>query len=704
MLVPESFGENTFSLDVMEKKLPRSAYEKLIKTLERGEPLDPQIAEAIATAMKEWAIERGATHYTHWFQPLSRGTAEKHHAFFTPISINGRLKTIKHFDETRLVQDEPDASSFPSGGMRTAFEARGYTLWDPTSPAFLIKHRHSSTLCIPSVFFSFNGDTLDKKTPLLRSIKALNKVTKNLLSLLDIETEKVYSSLGPEQEFFLVDKKYFDLRPDLRLTGRTLIGYPSPRGQKLEDHYLGTIHEKILDFMQDLENEAFKLGIAIITRHNEVAPSQFELATMHEHSNIANDQNRILMEIMPKIARKHGLECLLHEKPFDNINGSGKHNNWSIMTKEGKNLFEPGETFDDQIVFLLFITVVIYAIYKHSKLLRASVACPGNDLRLGGYEAPPSIISVFLGDYITQALENIASSNYADLATSDNISLDLGLEQLPLVVKDNTDRNRTSPFAFTGNKFEFRAVGSSQSLGYPNAYLNTVVTESIETIAKSLEEKLKQGADKNQAILDVIQHYYSIAKPIVFNGNNYDEEWVEEAKKRVLYIASNSFEALQTLTEEETIQLLEKYNILSHRELMARYSIDMRHLRRIIEIEASTLLYMIESSVIPATLRYLKQIELSNDSILLQDNSITFQEVIKKIKKLLVSLYLHSKELKRILDEMIHLSDDTKAAGEGTYKIRPLMEKIRTASDALESMIPKDLWPFPSYIDLLHSS
>lgn len=695
MNLKEIFGVNTFSRQVMKERLPRDVYEKLLKTIEDGEILDISIAETVAQAIKDWALDLGATHYTHWFQPLNRGTAEKHDSFLSAESLQYGEAIVK-FTKNELIQAEPDASSFPSGGMRSTFEARGYTVWDPTSPVFIIENGEARTLCIPSIFTSYTGDALDKKTPLLRSNKALHVSVKKLLKLMGHDTKRVYSTLGPEQEYFLIYKKFFDNRPDLRLTGRTLIGKESPRGQKLEDHYFGTIRSDVLGFMVELEKEAYKIGIPITTRHNEVAPSQFELAPIFEHVNVANDKNKLLMEMMPRIARKHGFECLLHEKPFQAVNGSGKHNNYSIMTSEGRNLFDVGNNYQDQIEFLLFVCVALKAIYKRGELLRAAVAAPGNDFRLGANEAPPGIISVFLGSTITKILENIAKGDIDESITEKEF-VSLGLDQLPQVRLDNTDRNRTSPFAFTGNKFEFRAVGSSQSLGFPNAFMNTIMAEAMDETAEILTKHL--NGDLKVAILDTIKEIYPSVKDVVFNGNNYGEEWVKEAESRGLPNIKTSFDALQTLTKKENQQLFEKYSVLSARELMARYTIDMDHLSSLLEIEANTLIYMIDNGIIPAVLRYFKDTGLFNEKLNIP--------VVTTLKDELVELFTSMKEatddLKKLLKDF-HKMDDIAAAKFGTYDLRSKMAEIRSYSDALEGHIPEDIWPYPTYIDILHST
>ncbi len=695
MKLTEIFGINVFNRQVMKEKLPRNIYEKLLETIENGAVLDISIAETVAQAMKDWAIEKGATHYTHWFQPLSRGTAEKHDSFLSPESLKYGNAILK-FTKNQLIQAEPDASSFPSGGMRSTFEARGYTVWDPTSPVFIIENGSSNTLCIPSIFTSYNGDSLDKKTPLMRSIKALDISTRKLLSLLGENTIQVYPTLGAEQEYFLIYKDYYSLRPDLRLTGRTLIGKESPRGQKLEDHYFGTIRPDVLNFMVELENEAYKIGIPITTRHNEVAPAQFELAPIFEHVNVANDKNKILMEIMPRIARKHGFEILLHEKPFKAINGSGKHNNWSLMTKEGKNLFSIGESYDEQLQFLLFITIVLKGVHKRGELLRAAVATLGNDFRLGANEAPPGIISVFLGSTITDILDKISSGDHQGSMTEKKF-VSLGLDHLPFVQLDNTDRNRTSPFAFTGNKFEFRAVGSSQSLAFPNAFINTIIAEAMDEVRAILNKNM--NGDLPIAILDTIKEVYNDVRKIVFNGNNYSADWIIEAEKRELPNISTAYDALQILTKKQHISLFEKYNVLTDRELEARYSIDMDHLSSLQEIEANTLLYMIDNGIIPAVLRYFKECGMFDDKMKI-DVIVSLRD---ELADLLSKMKIATDELRIMLSEFQGMTN-REAAQFGSYDMRDKMEEVRQYSDALEGHIPEDIWPYPTYIDILHSA
>ncbi len=692
MQIRKTFAKNTFNLDVMREKLPGKVFEKLKRTIQHGENLDTSIAEAVAHAIKEWALDQGVTHFAHWFHPLSRGTAEKHDSF---LSIHDNGGVFERFSASQLVQAEPDASSFPSGGIRTTFEARGYTAWDSTSPVFVISGENGGTLFIPSVFISYSGEALDTKTPLLRSMKTLDRETRKLLDLIGIKTERVISNLGPEQEFFLIDRDYYLQRPDLILTGRTLIGGESPRGQKLEDHYFGTIPSRVITFMRDLEEKAYSLGIPLTTRHNEVAPRQYEIAPIYEDTNLGTDHNHLLMEIMPDIARSHGLEVLFHEKPFKGINGSGKHNNWSIQTVEGINLFDPGDDYDSQLRFMLFISVVLNAIMKNGHLLRAAIAAPGNDFRLGANEAPPAIVSVFLGSTITDILDRIESGDYNDWESLDK-SMEIDLHELPDLLIGNTDRNRTSPFAFTGNKFEFRAVGSSQSLSIPNLILNTIVSSSITEVTKLLKKKIKT-MEKNVAILEVIKELYSKSKNIVFNGDNYSQDWVVEAEKRGLPNLRTSFDALQQLVKKDSIKLFEKMEVFSKKELIARYNVDIHHLGTLILIEGNTLLNMLDSEIVPAILEYFQIIGISEVSGL-----ASFDKIKGNHAEMFEELYIKLTELRELVTDIKSEEDDVVIARRGVSEIRPAIEELRPLVAYFERNLPSDLWPYPTYIDILH--
>ncbi len=693
------FGSKTFDFDIMRERLPRDAYKKLQAVISKNAVLDQETASIVAHAIKEWAVEEGATHYTHWFQPDRAMSAEKHDAFLSTESFRNGVKPIERFDVDQLVQAEPDASSFPSGGMRSTFEARGYTAWDPTSPAFLKDHPGGKTLCIPSVFISWTGEALDNKTPLLRSISSLNKVVKEFFDRLGKPIPGVYTTVGPEQEFFLIPKELFDKRPDLILTGRTIIGKPSPKGQKLEDHYFGSMPDRVLKFYAELELEAYKLGIPLKTRHNEVAPSQYELAPIFEHSNVANDHNQLLMDMMKKIALKNNLVCLLYEKPFAGVNGSGKHNNWSIMTLDGKNLLDPGKSREENLEFMLIVAIIIKAIHKRSGLLRSVIAVPGNDFRLGANEAPPAILSVYVGDTLDKILKTIESGSMVEKIEKsetidekyDILGYTIGLDQIPNIQKDNTDRNRTSPFAWTGNKFEFRAVGSSQTLGWPNTILNTIVAESFKHATKLLCSKLDKGTSKEVAILEVIKELYSESKSVIFNGNNYSDEWVAEAAKRGLPNIKTSYEALKELPKNADV--LVDLKILTEKEINARYNIRLTNLIHQVHIEAETLVDMVKTGVIPAIVKYgidlqgVKGFYYSESELkVISDN---FSELKKKVL-----------ELERQLHE-IHDADVEVQGKHTNATIKPLMEDIRKLVDEFERITPN--WPYPSYADLLHS-
>lgn len=691
--ISDIFGSKTFDYDIMREKLPADAYAKLRATIAKGQKLDQTLAEVVAHAMKVWAMAQGATHYTHWFQPLTRGTAEKHDAFLSHQSFGNSNKPIERFSASSLVQAEPDASSFPSGGMRSTFEARGYTAWDPTSPAFIM----GNTLTIPSVFLSYNGDALDKKTPLLRSITELDKAVRALLETLGSPSEAVYPTIGPEQEFFLIPKRFYDRRPDLRLVGTTVMGKPSPKGQKMEDHYFGSIPEGAMKFFLELEEEAFKLGIPLKTRHNEVAPSQFELAPLFEHANVGNDHNALLMPLMCKIAKHHGLECLLYEKPFKDLNGSGKHNNWSLMSHEGRNLLNPGKTQEENLEFLLFLTTIIHAIHRRNGLIRSVVATPGNDYRLGGNEAPPGIISVFVGSALEEILEKIVQGG--NLPLEETIStLDLGILQLPKVQRHNTDRNRTSPFAFTGDKFEFRAVGSSQSLGFPNAFLNIVVAEAVDLSNELLKKKLSGGKPRDVAILEVVRDLYITSKPIIFNGNNYSEEWVEEAKKRGLPVVPNGYEALKALLLEDNKEVLRR--ILSDREIVARYNVAMAKTIHNALVMGETMLDMTLSGVRPTVVRFMA--EVSQAQAVVRQLGID-DPLAGQLARLYGELNNKAQLLQESLAEASVIADVDKQGSYITYSVKPAMNDLREVVDSLEELVPFEHWPFPSYVDLLHS-
>jgi len=596
--VSQYFGEDTFNRKAMKEKLSRETFKKLMEAIDEGKTIDAKTADIVAEAMKKWALEKGATHFAHWFQPMTGITAEKHDAFIEPC---GDGQVMEKFSGKQLVQGEPDASSFPSGGIRATFEARGYTAWDMSSPAFIKRNGISTTLCIPTVFISYTGQALDKKTPLLRSIRALSKSAVNMLKLLGAKkVRKVQSNLGPEQEYFLIDMDYFFKRPDLVLGGRTVVGAPPPKGQELEDQYFGSIKERISSYMHDVEEELFKLGIPAKTRHNEVAPSQFEIAPVYEEANIAVDHNQMVMDTMKSVAKKHRLAALLHEKPFAGINGSGKHLNWSVADNNGNNLLNPGKTPHDNIQFLVFLIATVRAVYKHADILRAAVASYANDHRLGANEAPPAIISVFLGDQLMQILENIQKGTIAKATNAEII--DLGISSLPTLSKDNTDRNRTSPFAFTGNKFEFRAVGSSQNIASPALVINTIVAESLDDLAEKI--KAKETKNINQAVLEVLRDEITYIKPVLFNGDNYSKEWEKEAERRGLPNEKTTPTALNALITKKALNLFEKYEVLSNLELKSRHLIHIERYIKDLEIEVKCLNNICMNQILPAAVDY----------------------------------------------------------------------------------------------------
>jgi len=704
--VSSYFGENTFSMENMQKHISRRTFEAFKVWMSEGKTITLQQANEIANAMKEWAISKGATYYTHWFQPMTGLTAEKHDSF---ISITGPGKVIEKFSGNKLIQGEPDASSFPSGGIRATFEARGYTAWDPSSPAFIIESLLGKTLCIPTIFISYHGAALDKKLPLLRSDEALNKAAIGLLKLFGHrDIKKVFSTCGPEQEYFLIDKNYYNLRQDLVMTGRTLIGAPSPKGQQLEDQYFGTIKERVVNFMFEAAEEAYKLGIPIMTRHNEVAPHQYEFAPIFEESNIAADHNQLLMELMKKVALRHNLICLLHEKPFAGINGSGKHLNWSLSDDKGNNLLNPGETPEGNLQFLTILAAVLRAVYLHADLLRASVALAGNEHRLGANEAPPAIISVFLGEQLTAILDMLEKGVKSKVSKRDII--DLGIARLPKFNKDMTDRNRTSPFAFTGAKFEFRAVGSSQNISTPITIINTIIAESLDYVSQEIKKVTSTGKDFNFAALKVISSIVKETKKIRFEGNNYAKEWAKEAKKRGLPSIAATYEALEALTKEKNIVLFEKYKVFSKEELIARYHIWIHMYNLTLEIEANTLREMVNASVVPAGYEYEKLLARTLDELVRLQKSARLKvstAAIKDKKVHLSDIVSKIYYVRRNVGEMIKLLDkaskvnDEKRAKLYFEELKPLMEHIRRHVDDLECVVSDDAWDLPKYREML---
>jgi glutamine synthetase len=681
----DAFGANVFSVSVQRERLPGDVFEKLQGALEEGEAIDAATADAVATAMKDWALEKGATHFTHVFQPLTGSTAEKHDSFFEPA---GEGRAMAGFSGKELIQGEPDASSFPTGGVRATFEARGYTAWDPTSPAFILENPNGSLLCIPTAFASWTGEALDAKIPLLRSMDALSRSAIKALKLLgDSESKRVFTTVGPEQEYFLIDEQFFFERPDLITTGRTLFGAKPPKGHELDDHYFGSIPERILACMLETELEARKLGIPVKTRHNEVAPNQYEIAPVFENSNVGSDHQQLLMQVMKSVARRYGLVCLLHEKPFAGVNGSGKHNNWSMGTDSGSNLLEPGDTPADNVHFLFFCAAVIQAVNKHQGLLRASVANIGQDHRLGANEAPPAIISIFLGAELEKVFEAIASGE-GDPHTPASF-LDLGTTVLPPLPKHGGDRNRTSPFAFTGNKFEFRTVGSSESLAFPNTVLNTIVAETIDELADELEAKTGGGMDAAEAVIEVVRESYSANRPIVFDGDNYDEAWHAEAGQRGLKNLRTTPDALPEVLSEQTVAAFENYKVLSKRELESRYEVWVEQYAIRANIEAETTFSIAKTMLLPAALRHLALIgeagvsALETDVRTLIDALVTALDALEKANAGCGDL--------EGLDLAIHARDGQIAS----------MAKVREAADKLEKIVADDLWPLPKYEEML---
>ena len=695
--VKKIFGCNVFSLEVMKARLPESVYKSILKTIKKGQPLDPTVADVVANSMREWAMEHGATHYTHWFQPMTGLTAEKHDSFIMP---SGDGKVIMEFSGNELIRGEPDASSFPSGGIRATFEARGYTAWDPSSPAFILENPNGTTLCIPTAFCSWTGEALDKKTPLLRSIDALSAQAVRILKLFGSTATRVESTCGPEQEYFLVDRNFYFSRPDLLNAGRTLFGAKPPKGQEMEDHYFGSIPERVLAFMQEVEHELYKLGVPVKTRHNEVAPAQYELAPVVEQANVATDHNMLVMETMKRIAKRYGMELILHEKPFAGVNGSGKHLNWSMGDDQGNNLLKPGATPHDNAQFLVFMTAVIRAVYKYSKLLRVAIASASNDHRLGANEAPPAIISVFLGDMLQDIVEQIEKGG----ATSTKVggAMTIGASVLPTLPKDAGDRNRTSPFAFTGNKFEFRAVGSSQSIAGPIVVLNTIVAESLDYVATELEKTGKSGDALNPEIQKLLQKIISESKAVIFNGDGYSEAWHQEAEKRGLPNRKNTVDSLPDLISAESIALFGKYGVFTEREIHSRYEILLEGYKKTINIEAQLTAQIAKKQILPAALRYQTQVAASIAALKGAGVDAPASQVA-----LLNDLTSTISDLQVKIDALTHVADhhaDGDSLAHAKYSrdvIIPAMNAAREAADKLESIVADDLWPLPTYQEML---
>jgi glutamine synthetase len=682
------FASNVFSAHLQRHRLPKHVYKALQRTLEHGEALDTSLADAVALAMKDWAMERGATHYTHWFQPLTGSTAEKHDSFYAPV---GDGTAIAEFSGKELIQGEPDASSFPTGGIRATFEARGYTAWDPTSPAFILENPNGALLCIPTAFTSWTGEALDHKIPLLRSMDALSGAAMRALSLLGIDDAKrVFTTVGPEQEYFLIDEQYFFERPDLVTTGRTLFGAKPPKGHELDDHYFGSMPERILACMLETEQELAKLGVPIKTRHNEVAPNQYEIAPIFENSNVGSDHQQLTMQVMQNVARRYGLVCLLHEKPFAGVNGSGKHNNWSMSTDTGINLLDPGDTPSENLQFLFFCTAVIQAVNVHQALLRASIASPGQDHRLGANEAPPAIISIFLGAELQKVFSAIESGKTQP--SRPGSFLGLGTPVLPPLPLHGGDRNRTSPFAFTGNKFEFRALGSSQSLALPNTVLNTIVAEAIDDLAEKLKSALKSpSANLEKALTKVVKQSFAANKRIVFDGDNYTPEWHAEAEKRGLYNLRSTPDALPWLVEKGTVALFKKYKVLSKRELESREEVFLEQYAVKINIEAEVAASMARTQILPAAIRHLNELRLAG-----------MEELCGEVEPLIKELHF---ALLKLEDANLTVNQDDSSATKWAAYVHdvvvPAMEDVRDVADRLEGFVADDLWPLPKYSEML---
>ena len=694
--IPELYGSLVFNDKVMRSKLPKDMYKALKKTIESGTHLELDVANSVAVAMKEWATENGATHYTHWFQPMTNVTAEKHDSFISPT---GDGQVIMDFSGKELVKGEPDASSFPSGGLRATFEARGYTAWDPTSPAFI----KDGTLYIPTAFCSYSGEALDKKTPLLRSMQTLDKEATNLLHIIgNKDVKHVNTTVGPEQEYFLVDKELYKQRKDLVFCGRTLIGAPAPKGQEMEDHYFGALKPRVAAYMHDLDVELWKLGIPAKTKHNEVAPAQHELAPVFDTTNVAVDHNQLTMEVMKKVADKHGLVCLLHEKPFEGINGSGKHNNWSMITDAGVNILDPGKTPAENTQFLIFLPAVIKAVDEYADVLRISVASAGNDHRLGANEAPPAVVSVFLGDELTEVLKSIENDEY--FAGSRAVQMDIGAKVLPHFVKDNTDRNRTSPFAFTGNKFEFRMLGSEASVANPNIILNTAVAECVHQFAEQLKDVPEDKME--DAIHELIKKTIIDHKRVIFNGNGYTDEWIEEAEKRGLFNLKSTPDALPQWIADKNIELFTKYHIFTKEEIESRYEIWLESYSKILNIESNTMVEMVQKDFLPSVFAYIDKVAataVAKKSVVSDVSTASEGKLIKELSQLADEISTGLETLKA--DTAKALATEDPLANAKAYQTVVLsdMDELRKSVDAAETLIPDALLPYPTYDKLLFS-
>ncbi len=692
----DEFGSLTFNDETQRARLPKDVYRALRQAVAHGEPIDANVADTIASALKDWAVEHGATHYTHWFQPMTGITAEKHDSFLSPTS-DGRA--VAEFGGKELIKGEPDASSFPSGGMRSTFEARGYTAWDPTSPPWLLVTPNGTTLVIPTAFVSWTGEALDKKTPLLRSMEALSKQAVRILKLFGSKAQRVFTTCGPEQEYFLIDSQFYYNRPDLINAGRTLFGAKPPKGQEMEDQYFGSIPDRVLAFMHDLERELYRVGVPVKTRHNEVAPSQYEIAPVFENANVATDHQMMTMEMMRRVAPKYGLACLLHEKPFAGVNGSGKHLNWSMSDDLGNNLLSPGETPHDNIQFLVFCAAVLRAVNKYQGLLRYAIASAGNDHRLGANEAPPAILSIFLGDMLTDIFGQI--ENGGAKSTKSGGILDTGVSVLPKLPRDAGDRNRTSPFAFTGNKFEFRAVSAGQSIAFPNIALNVAVTEALDYMASELEKALKDGKKFDAAVKSLLTKMIKENKRIIFNGNNYAAEWEKEAAKRGLLNHRTSVDAYGELMKSDVVKTFEKYKVLNERELRARYDVAIEQYNKTVNIEAQLMVLMASRYILPAAYRYQGQVAQSVSAVKAAGGSA------KEAKKGLDKIVSLTESFKTTVDKLQSLleheanGDAEKHAKYFRDKVIPTMVTLREIGDNLECIVPHDVWPLPTYREML---
>lgn len=700
--VSEYFGEMTFGISVMREYLSKEAFRGVMNAIESGEKIDRRVADQVAASMKTWAISKGATHYTHWFHPLTGATAEKHDAFIVPVDDG---KAIENFNGDQLVQAEPDASSFPSGGIRNTFEARGYTAWDPTSPAFIL----DATLCIPTIFVSYTGEALDYKTPLLKALHALDKAAVGVCQYFDKNVTKVNATLGWEQEYFLIDSALFAARPDLVITGRTLFGHPSAKDQQLSDHYFGSIHERVANYMRDVEYEAHRLGIPLKTRHNEVAPNQYECAPIFEEANLAVDHNQLLMHLLKKVANHHNFTVLLHEKPFASVNGSGKHNNWSMATNTGVNLLSPGKSGKSNLQFVVFVVNVLKAVHEHADLLRAGISSAENDLRLGGHEAPPAIISAFIGSHLTKILDEIERKvKKGQLTNGLQEELNINISKIPEILRDNTDRNRTSPFAFTGNKFEFRAVGSSDTCARAMIILNTILADQLIRFRNEVDSLIEGKVKKDEAILQVLKRYITESKNIRFEGNSYSEEWIREAERRGLSVGKSTPETIKHYISEKTVKLFKDHCVFSERELMARYEIKLENFARKLQIESRMMGDLAKNHLIPTAIKYqntlienamgLKEVLDAKTYVKLSKNQVdTIKEISEHISQVKISVDLMLQERKKA-NRLATMEEMAKAYDE---KVKPYFETIRYHTDKLELLVDDNLWPLPKYREIM---